>query len=160
MWTLILRIRALMIHHSPTALLIGSRHHLAWQCKWWNAQYQNRTLYWVTEASAKPEKHSAKSDTRQRKLGELYIGNDHFVEYFLSGRICRVSLGTRQRKALVAISGTSSIYIHAAMHAHTHKCSDHALYFYMATYISWVHGVQRQPCHAMPCMHTQRQGVA
>jgi hypothetical protein len=43
-------------------------------------------------------------DTQQRKLGELYIGNDFFVEYFLLGtrqRICRVSAVTRQRNKVV-----------------------------------------------------------
>jgi hypothetical protein len=42
--------------------------------------------------------------TRQRTLGELYIGNGLFAEYFLSGtrqRICRVPFGTRQRKVTV-----------------------------------------------------------
>lgn len=38
-------------------------------------------------------------DTRQIRLGELYIGNDFFVEYFLSGTrqlyiLCRVSFYT------------------------------------------------------------------
>jgi hypothetical protein len=47
--------------------------------------------------SAKPRKHSAKADTRQRKLDELYIGNGFFAEYFLSG--------TRQRKVAVAALG-------------------------------------------------------
>jgi hypothetical protein len=40
----------------------------------------------------------AECDTRQRKLGELYIGNGFFAEYFLSGTrqtLCQVSLGTR-----------------------------------------------------------------
>jgi hypothetical protein len=43
-------------------------------------------------------------NTRQRTLGELYIGNGLFVEYFLSGtrqRICRVPFDTRQRKVTV-----------------------------------------------------------
>jgi hypothetical protein len=42
--------------------------------------------------------------TRQRTLGELYIGNGLFGEYFLSGtrqRICRVPFDTRQRKVTV-----------------------------------------------------------
>jgi hypothetical protein len=75
----------------------------------------------------------AECDTRQRKLDELYIGNDFFVEYFLSGTrqsvtlgkesstnyisattslsstfyraLGRVSLGTRQRKAAVMALG-------------------------------------------------------
>jgi hypothetical protein len=37
-------------------------------------------------------------------LGELYIGNSFFAEYFLSGtrqKICRVSFDTRQRKVTV-----------------------------------------------------------
>jgi hypothetical protein len=43
-------------------------------------------------------------NTRQRTLGELYIGNGLFAEYFLSGtrqRICRVPFDTRQRKVTV-----------------------------------------------------------
>jgi hypothetical protein len=43
-------------------------------------------------------------NTRQRTLGELYIGNSLFAEYFLSGtrqRICRVPFDTRQRKVTV-----------------------------------------------------------
>jgi hypothetical protein len=46
----------------------------------------------------------AECNTRQRTLGELYIGNSLFAEYFLSGtrqRLCRVSFGTRQRKVTV-----------------------------------------------------------
>jgi hypothetical protein len=42
----------------------------------------------------------AECNTRQRTLGELYIGNGLFAEYFLSGtrqRICRVPFDTRQR---------------------------------------------------------------
>jgi hypothetical protein len=54
------------------------------------------------------------SDTRQRlfytrqiTLGELYIGNGLFAEYFLSGtrqRICRVPFDTRQIKVTVTAS--------------------------------------------------------
>jgi hypothetical protein len=33
----------------------------------------------------------AECDTRQKKLGELYIGNDFFVEYFLSGNLPSVT---------------------------------------------------------------------
>ena len=50
----------------------------------------------------------AECDTRQRKLGELYIGNDFFAEHFLSGtrqRLYRVSLGTRQRKVAITAPG-------------------------------------------------------
>jgi hypothetical protein len=46
----------------------------------------------------------AECNTRQRTLGELYIGNSLFAEYFLSGtrqRICRVPFDTRQRKVTV-----------------------------------------------------------
>jgi hypothetical protein len=42
----------------------------------------------------------AKCDNPQIKLSELYIGNNLFVKYFLSGTrqsLCRVSLSTRQR---------------------------------------------------------------
>jgi hypothetical protein len=51
---------------------------------------------------------SAEYDTRQKKLGELYIDNDFFVEYFLSHtqqRLCQVSSGTRQRKIIVIAPG-------------------------------------------------------
>jgi hypothetical protein len=53
-------------------------------------------------------KHSAKVDTRQRKLGELYIGDDFFSEYFLSvtrQRLYRVLQITRQRKIVVTAAG-------------------------------------------------------
>jgi hypothetical protein len=46
----------------------------------------------------------AECKTRQRTLGELYIGNSLFAEYFLSGtrqRFCRVPFDTRQRKVTV-----------------------------------------------------------
>jgi hypothetical protein len=46
----------------------------------------------------------AECHTRQRTLGELYIDNSLFAEYFLSGtrqRLCRVSFGARQRKVTV-----------------------------------------------------------
>jgi hypothetical protein len=46
----------------------------------------------------------AECNTRQRTLGELYIGKSIFAEYFLSGtrqRLCRVSFGTRQKKVTV-----------------------------------------------------------
>ena len=41
-------------------------------------------------------------------ITEQYIDNDFFVEYFLSGtrqRLCRVPVGTRQRKAVVTVPG-------------------------------------------------------
>jgi hypothetical protein len=44
----------------------------------------------------------AECNTRQRKLDELYIGNDFFAEYILSStqqRLYRVSTGTQQRKS-------------------------------------------------------------
>jgi hypothetical protein len=50
----------------------------------------------------------AECNTWQRKLGELYIGNDLFAEYFLSGtrqRLSRVSAGTWQRKVVVTTTG-------------------------------------------------------
>jgi hypothetical protein len=46
----------------------------------------------------------AECDTRQRELSKQYISNDFFTDYFLSGtrqRLCRVPVGTRQRKATV-----------------------------------------------------------
>jgi hypothetical protein len=54
-------------------------------------------------------KHSANlKNTRRRRLGELYISNSFFAEYFLSAtkqRLCRVSLGTRQRNVAVTAPG-------------------------------------------------------
>jgi hypothetical protein len=50
----------------------------------------------------------AECNTWQRKLGELYIGNNLFFEYFLSGtrqRLSRVSAGTRQIKVTVTTTG-------------------------------------------------------
>jgi hypothetical protein len=51
--------------------------------------YQKQLLCRVSEALDKAWKRLgedfADCDTRQRKLGELYIGNDFFAEYFLSG---------------------------------------------------------------------------
>jgi hypothetical protein len=41
----------------------------------------------------------AECNTRQKSIGELYIGNDFFAEYFLSvtrQRLCRASLSSRQ----------------------------------------------------------------
>jgi hypothetical protein len=59
--------------------------------------------------SAKSEKHSAKW---QRELDEHYIGNGFFAEYFLSDtrqRLCRVSLGTWQRKVVVTTPGNGDV---------------------------------------------------
>jgi hypothetical protein len=74
--------------------------------------YRNRTLCRVPEALGKARKTLGKvfaeCDTRQRDLGEQYIGNDFFAEYFLSDtqqRLCRVTLGTRQRKAAFTAPG-------------------------------------------------------
>jgi hypothetical protein len=56
------------------------------------SHYQNQLLYRVSEALGKAwktlGKDFAECDTRQRKLGELYIGNNFFAEYFLSG-LCK-----------------------------------------------------------------------
>jgi hypothetical protein len=41
-------------------------------------------------------------------FGKQYIGKGFFAEYFLSGtrqRLCRVSVGTRQRKGAVTALG-------------------------------------------------------
>jgi hypothetical protein len=54
--------------------------------------YQSRPLCRVLEALGKV---FAECNTRQRTLGELYIGNDLFAEFFLSG--------TRQRKVAVIV---------------------------------------------------------
>jgi hypothetical protein len=61
--------------------------------------YRNQLLCRVSETHGK-----GYFNTRQRTLGELYIGNSLFAEYFLSGtrqRLCRVPFGTRQRKVTV-----------------------------------------------------------
>lgn len=53
------------------------------------------------------EKVFAECNIRQRELSEQYIDNGLFAEYFLSGtrqRLYRVSVGTRQRKAVVTAS--------------------------------------------------------
>jgi hypothetical protein len=70
--------------------------------------YRTQLLCRVSQTLGKARKTLGKDfaecNTRQRMLGELYIGNDLFAEYFLSGtrqRICRVPFGTRQRKVVV-----------------------------------------------------------
>jgi hypothetical protein len=48
--------------------------------------YRNRSLCRVSEALGEGWKTLGKAcDTRQRELGEPYIGNGFFAEYFLSG---------------------------------------------------------------------------
>jgi hypothetical protein len=76
--------------------------------------YRNQLLCRVSKTLDKTWKTLVKGfvecNTRQRKLGKLYIGNNFFVEYFLSGtrqRLCRVSAGTRQRK--VDVTATESV---------------------------------------------------
>jgi hypothetical protein len=73
-----------------------------------NPHYRNQRLCRVSQTHGKGYftlgKGFAECNTRQRTLGELYIGNSLFAEYFLSGtrqRLCRVSFGTRQRKVTV-----------------------------------------------------------
>jgi hypothetical protein len=70
--------------------------------------YRNQLLCRVSETHGKGYftlgKGFAECNTRQRTLGELYIDNSLFAEYFLSGtrqRLCRVPFGTRQRKVTV-----------------------------------------------------------
>jgi hypothetical protein len=70
--------------------------------------YRTQLLCRVSQTLGKARKTLGKGfaecNTRQRTLGELYIGNGLFSEYFLSGtrqRICRVPFGTRQRKVVV-----------------------------------------------------------
>jgi hypothetical protein len=70
--------------------------------------YRNQLLCRVSQTHGKGYftlgKGFAECNTRQRTLGELYIGNSIFAEYFLSGtrqRLCRVPFGTRQRKVTV-----------------------------------------------------------
>jgi hypothetical protein len=77
-----------------------------------NVHYQKQALCRVSEALGEAWKTLgegfAECDTRQRELGELYIGNDFFAEYFLSGTrqiLCRVSQGTRQRKVAITVAG-------------------------------------------------------
>jgi hypothetical protein len=73
-----------------------------------HVHYRNQLLCRVSETHGKGYftlgKGFAECDTRQRTLGELYIGNSLFAEYFLSGtrqRLCRVPFGTRQRKVTI-----------------------------------------------------------
>jgi hypothetical protein len=70
--------------------------------------YRTQLLCRVSESLGKGYftlgKGFAECNTRQRTLGELYIDNNLFAEYFLSGtrqRICRVPFDTRQRKVTV-----------------------------------------------------------
>jgi hypothetical protein len=77
-----------------------------------SCHYRNLALCRVPKAFDKAWKTLgevfAECRTRQKDIGELYIGNDIFVKYFLSGtrqRLCRVSLGTRQRKSAVTAPG-------------------------------------------------------
>jgi hypothetical protein len=70
--------------------------------------YRNQLLCRVSETHDKGYftlgKGFAECNTRQRTLGELYIGNSIFAEHFLTGtrqRLCRVPFGTRQRKVTV-----------------------------------------------------------
>jgi hypothetical protein len=69
----------------------------------WNTyiHYRKQLLCRVSEALGKAWKTLgevfAECDTRQRKLGELYIDNGYIDEYFLSD--------TRQRKGVVTTTG-------------------------------------------------------
>jgi hypothetical protein len=74
--------------------------------------YRKQPLHRMFEALNKAlktlDEGFAECDTRQRELVELFIGNDFFAEYFLSGtqqRLYRVSQGTRQRKVAVTLTG-------------------------------------------------------
>jgi hypothetical protein len=78
--------------------------------KYWVSgyHYRNQLLCRVSPTHGKGKftlgKCFAECNTRQRTLGELYIGNSLFAEYYLSGtrqRLCRVPNGTRQRKVTV-----------------------------------------------------------
>jgi hypothetical protein len=66
-----------------------------------NTHYRTQLLCRVSQALGKGYftlgKDFAECNTRQRMLGELYIGNNLFAEYFL----CRVPFDTRQRKVTV-----------------------------------------------------------
>jgi hypothetical protein len=77
-------------------------------CKKVSFHYRTQLLCRVSQTLGKGYftlgKGFVECNTRQRTLGELYIGNSLFAEYFLSGtrqRICRVSFDTRQRKVTV-----------------------------------------------------------
>jgi hypothetical protein len=68
--------------------------------------YRNQLLCHVSQTHGKGYftlgKGFAECNTRQRTLGELYIGSGLFAEYFLSGtrqRICRVSLTLGKEKS-------------------------------------------------------------
>jgi hypothetical protein len=75
------------------------------------SHYRNRVLYWVSEALGKPcitlGKHFAECSTRQRGLAKEFIGNNLFVEAFMSGTrqsLCRVPVGTGQWKVTVTVA--------------------------------------------------------
>jgi hypothetical protein len=68
---------------------------------WALIHYRTQLLCRVSQTLGKG---FAECNTWQRTLGELYISNSLFAEYFLSGtrqRICRVPFDTRQRKVTV-----------------------------------------------------------
>jgi hypothetical protein len=70
-----------------------------------NTHYRTQFLCRVSQTLGKGYftlgKGFAECNTRQRTLDKLYIGNNLFAEYFLSGRICRVPFDNRQRKVTV-----------------------------------------------------------
>jgi hypothetical protein len=93
------------------------------------SHYQSRQLCRVLEALGKARKRLGKvfaeCNTRQRTLGELYIGNGLFAEYFLSGTrkekspsrrqvtvtdpLPSVFLGTRQRGQFCRVSSVMAL---------------------------------------------------
>jgi hypothetical protein len=65
------------------------------KCSHYRTQFLCRVSQTLGKGYFTLGKAFAECNTRQRTLGELYIGNSLFVEYFLSG------IDTRQRKVTV-----------------------------------------------------------
>jgi hypothetical protein len=74
-------------------------------CRHYTLHYRNRRLCRVPEALGKG---FTECRTQQRRLGTQCIGKAFFAEYFsraLGKEVCRVPDSTRQRKAVVTVSG-------------------------------------------------------
>jgi hypothetical protein len=76
--------------------------------------YRTQLLCRVSKAHDKVKKILGEvfieCDTRQKSLGELYIVNGFFAEYFLSEtrqRLCRMLYDSQQRKVVVTTSDDS-----------------------------------------------------
>jgi hypothetical protein len=66
------------------------KHNATWKRLWKSSvHYRNQLLCRVSQTHGKGNftlgKCFAECNTRQRTLGELYIGNNLFAEYYLSG---------------------------------------------------------------------------